>query len=306
MRIEHCTLCPRRCGARREEASGSGFCGMGANPVIARAAFHFWEEPCISGTRGSGTVFFTGCSMKCIFCQNYQISTKKEIGRSVSVEELADIFERLVAQGAHNINLVNPTHFALPIAQALRLKKLSVPVVYNSGGYENVETLEMLDGLIDVYLPDFKYADNAPAQKYSDAPNYVENAKAAILEMVRQTGKAQFNADGLMTRGTIVRHLILPGNTRNSIAALDWLSKNLPEGVLVSLMAQYIPCGRAVDFPEINRRISKREYQKVQNYLFECGLDGFVQEMKSASQSFIPPFNLEGVSAEFSIDKNKV
>lgn len=303
MRIEHCTLCPRRCGAKREETSGSGFCGMGANPVVARAALHFWEEPCISGTRGSGTVFFTGCSLKCVFCQNYQISTKKEVGKSVSVEELADIFERLIAQGAHNINLVNPTHFALPIAQALRLRKLPVPVVYNSGGYENVETLEILDGLIDIYLPDFKYADNAPAYQYSGAPDYVENAKAAILEMTRQTGKAQFDVDGMMTRGTIVRHLILPGNTRNSIAVLDWLSKNLSDSVLVSLMAQYIPCGRAADFPEINRRITKREYQKVQNYLFGSGLDGFVQEMKSASQSFIPPFNLEGVSDKNQLDK---
>ncbi len=295
MRIEHCTLCPRRCGALREETTGHGFCGMGADPVVARAALHFWEEPCISGTRGSGTVFFTGCSLKCVFCQNYQISTKREVGKSVSVEELSDIFQRLVKQGAHNINLVNPTHFALPIAQALERRKLPVPVVYNSGGYETVETLKMLEGLVDIYLPDFKYADNVLAKKYSGAADYTEAAKAAISEMARQTGGAQFDADGIMTRGTIVRHLILPGNTRNSMAVIDWLSENLPEGVLVSLMAQYVPCGRAAEYPEINRKITKREFLKVQDSLFRSGLDGFVQEMKSASQSFIPPFDLEGV-----------
>ena len=303
MRIEHCMLCPRLCGARREETSGSGFCGMGVNPVVARAALHFWEEPCISGKRGSGTVFFTGCSMKCVFCQNYQISTKMEVGKSVSVQELSNIFVRLEAQGAHNINLVNPTHFALPIAQALRLQKLSIPVVYNSGGYENIDTLRMLDGLIDIYLPDMKYADNVLAQTYSGAPNYVETAKFAILEMVRQTGEAKFDADAMMTCGTIVRHLILPGNTRNSLAVIDWLRETLPKGVLVSLMAQYIPCGKAENFPEIDRRITKREYQKVQNYLFDSHLDGFVQEMKSASQSFIPAFDLEGVPNGFSLDK---
>jgi len=303
MKIEHCTLCPRNCGVAREETSGSGYCGMGANPVVARAALHFWEEPCISGKRGSGTVFFTGCSLKCVFCQNYQISTEREVGQSVSVEELAGIFDRLVSQGAHNINLVNPTHFASAIAVALKLGKLPVPVVYNSGGYENLETLQMLDGLIDIYLPDFKYEDNALAKKYSGAPNYAEKAKASVLEMARQTGPAQFDADGMMTRGTIVRHLILPGNTRNSIAVLDWLEDNLPKGVLVSLMAQYVPCGRAADFSEINRRITEREYRKVQKHLFELDLDGFVQDRKSASQSFIPIFDLEGVFPQNLLDK---
>lgn len=295
MRIEHCTLCPRKCGALREEAVGLGFCKMGANPVVARAALHFWEEPCISGTRGSGTVFFTGCSLQCVFCQNYQISTEREVGKVITVEELADIFDRLAAQGAHNINLVNPTHFALPIAQALRLRKSSVPVVYNSGGYESIETLNMLDGLIDIYLPDFKYSDDMLAKTYSGAADYVQTAKAAILEMVRQTGAAQYNEDGMMTRGTIVRHLILPGHTRNSIGALDWLAENLPDGIPVSLMAQYIPCGHAADFPELNRRITKREYEKVQQHLFDLNLDGFVQERSAASSKFIPPFRLEGV-----------
>ncbi|NLG93490.1 MAG: radical SAM protein [Clostridiales bacterium] len=296
MTIQYCTLCPRGCGALRTENEGAGFCGMGANPVVARAALHFWEEPCISGKRGSGTVFFTGCCLKCVFCQNYQISTEKEVGKIISAQELADIFDRLAEQGAHNINLVNPTHFVPAILKALALRKTKLPVVYNSGGYENPETLKMLDGWIDSYLPDFKYADNLLAQKYSGAPNYVKNAKASVLEMARQTGPAAFDAEGMMTRGTIVRHLILPGNTRNSIAVLDWLGENLPAGVLVSLMAQYIPCGKAGDFPEINRRITAREYQKVQEHLFRLNLDGFVQERKSASRDFIPPFNLEGVS----------
>lgn len=303
MRIENCTLCPRGCAVARGETSGSGFCGMGADAVVARAALHFWEEPCISGKRGSGTVFFTGCSLKCVFCQNYQISTKMEVGQSVSAVQLSQLFDRLVLLGAHNINLVSPTHFALAIAAALKHKKLPVPVIYNSSGYEVLKTLTMFDGLIDIYLPDMKYADNTLAQKYSGASDYEENAKASILEMARQTGPAQFDADGLLVRGTIVRHLILPGNTRNSIAVLDWLKGNLPKGVLVSLMAQYVPCGRAVDFPEINRRITEREYQKVQEHLFELDLDGFVQDRKAASQSFIPLFNLERVFPPNALDK---
>ena len=296
MTTEHCMLCPRACGTERTETEGSGFCGLGTNPVVARAALHFWEEPCISGKRGSGAVFFTGCCLKCVFCQNYQISTEKAVGKMVGVQELADIFDRLAAQGAHNINLVSPTQFVPAIIEALKLRKTRIPVVYNSGGYESLQTLKMLNGLVDIYLPDFKYADNALAIKYSGAPDYVENAKACVLEMARQTGPAQYDDEGILTRGTIVRHLILPGNTRNSIAALDWLGENLPDGVLVSLMAQYIPCGKAADHPEINRTITRREYHKVQEHLFALNLDGFVQEPQSASRSFIPPFNLEGVS----------
>ena len=275
---------------------------MGANPVVARAALHFWEEPCISGKNGSGTVFFTGCNLKCVFCQNYQISTEREVGKSVSIQELADIFDRLAAQGANNINLVSPTHFVPAIIEALKLRNSKIPVVYSTGGYEKAETIKMLDGLIDIYLPDFKYADNKISKKYSNAPHYFEYAKEALTEMIRQTGPAQFNENGIMTRGTIVRHLILPSNTKNSKAVLDWLGKNLPEGVHLSLMAQYVPCGRASELPEINRRITKREYEKVQDVLFKYDLDGFVQERESASQSYIPPFNLEGVPKN-SLDK---
>ncbi len=294
MRIEHCMQCPRECGALREAEYGNGFCKMGADPVVARAALHFWEEPCISGKNGSGAVFFTGCSLQCVFCQNYEISTERAVGKCLSPKELSDVFKKLEAQGAHNINLVNPTHFALPILKALEMAKLSIPVVYNCGGYESLETLRLLDGAIDIYLPDMKYADNATAARYSGAENYVETAQAAILEMARQTGPVQMQ-EGILQRGTIVRHLILPGNTRNSIAVLDWLKQNLPQGVLVSLMAQYIPCGRSSDFPEINRKITKREYEKVEAYLFTLDLDGFVQERSSAKSNYVPSFRLEGL-----------
>lgn len=293
--IESCNLCPRMCGARRDAKRGNGYCRMGAMPVVARAALHFWEEPCISGTKGSGTIFFTGCSLQCVFCQNEQISVRREVGRPLTARELSDVFFRLVEQGAHNINLVNPTHFASGIAEALRFRPLPVPVVYNSGGYERVETLRMLEGLISIYLPDYKYRDSALSQRLSGAADYPEHAAEAILEMVRQTGPASFDGDGMLQRGTIVRHLILPGHTRNSIEVLDWLKENLPEGTLVSLMAQYVPCGRAADYPEIDRRITKREYEKVQQHLFALGLDGYVQERKSAKKDFIPPFDLEGL-----------
>lgn len=295
MEIKACRLCPRLCGAPRTAQEGEGFCKMGADAVVARAALHFWEEPCLSGTRGSGAVFFTGCSLGCVFCQNEQISTRREVGKRLDPEELSEVFLRLEEQGAHNINLVNPTHFAPAIAQALRLRRPSVPVVYNSGGYDRVETLRSLEGLIDIYLPDLKYVSPTLSLRYSGAENYPEAAKATILEMLRQTGPPALDEAGMMQKGTIVRHLVLPSNTRSTSEVLSWLSQ-LPAGsVLVSLMAQYVPCGRASLFPEINRRITRREYEKVQNLLFSLNLDGFVQERSSAVKDFIPPFNLEGL-----------
>lgn len=295
MEIKACRLCPRLCGVPRSSEEGSGFCGMGADAVVARAALHFWEEPCLSGTRGSGAVFFTGCSLGCVFCQNEQISTRREVGKRLSPEELSRVFLQLEEQGAHNINLVNPTHFAPAIAQALRLRRPSIPVVYNSGGYDRVETLRSLEGLIDIYLPDLKYLSPTLSQRYSGAADYPEAAKAAILEMLRQSGPPVFDSDGILQKGTIVRHLVLPSNTKNTAEVLSWLSQ-LPAGsVLVSLMAQYVPCGHASRFPEINRRITRREYEKVQNVLFSLNLDGFVQDRSSAVKEFIPPFNLEGL-----------
>ena len=294
MVIETCTQCPRNCRVRREETEGKGFCRMGALPVVARAALHQWEEPAISGTRGSGTVFFTGCSLQCVFCQNYSISTRREVGKVVTPRELHDIFLRLIEQGAHNINLVNPTHFALPIAEALAMEKLPVPVVYNCGGYESLETLQKLEGLVDIYLPDLKYATDELGQKYSGAPDYFTRASAAILEMVRQTGPARYTDDGMMKSGTLVRHLILPGNTRNSIAVLHWLHDHLPENP-VSLMSQYVPCGRAPEYPEINRRARSSEIRAAEEYFSALNLDGFTQELLSATEGFIPDFDLTGV-----------
>lgn len=296
MTEESCMLCPRRCGARRSSAGGSGRCKMGTDPVVARAALHFWEEPGISGTRGSGAVFFTGCALGCVYCQNYCISAEQKAGRRVSPKELSEIFRRLEEQGAHNINLVTPTHFVPAILEALEIRKPSVPVVYNCGGYETPETLRMLEGHVDIYLPDFKYMEPELAGQLSGAPDYPEIAKAAVLEMARQTGPAGYDEEGMLVRGTVVRHLILPGHTRNSIAVLDWLAENLPDGVPVSVMAQYVPCGRAEDFPPLGRTITKREYEKIQNHLFELGLDGYIQERESASKAYIPPFDLSGVS----------
>ncbi len=296
MEIENCGLCPRNCGVHRSAESGGGFCGMGADPVVARAALHFWEEPCISGTRGSGAVFFTGCSLKCAYCQNYEISIQKKYGRRLSPRGLAAVFEGLAAQGAHNINLVTAAHFVPAVVKALEIWKPTVPVVYNCSGYEKVSTLRMLDGLADVYLADFKYYDGKAAAKYSHAPDYAETAKKAITEMVRQTGPAVYGADGIMRKGTIVRQLVLPGHTRNSMDALKWLAEKFPSGVPVSLMAQYTPCGMAKDFPEINRRVTEREFLKVQDFLFSLGLDGYVQDVSSAKAEYVPVFSsLEGV-----------
>lgn len=293
--MKSCNLCPRRCGAPREAHRGKGFCGMGELPVVARAALHFWEEPCISGTRGSGTVFFTGCTLQCVFCQNYQISTERAVGEALTPRALSGLFFRLAAQGAHNINLVSGAQFVPAIAEALSMRPLPIPVVYNSGGYESLEALQMLEGLVQIYLPDYKYDDPALAARFSGAPDYVETARSAILEMVRQTGPCVTGADGVLQRGTIVRHLLLPGHTRNTRAALDWLGANLPAGVWVSLMAQYTPCGAAGKFPELARRVTRREYEKAQAHLFALGLDGFVQELSSAHKTYIPPFDLEGV-----------
>ncbi len=293
MQIEQCRLCPRRCGVRRTAEAGDGACRMGADAVVARAALHMWEEPCISGTRGSGAVFFSGCSLRCVFCQNAQISASC-FGARVSAQELSDIFRRLVAQGAHNINLVTPTHFVPAILEALRLWKPPVPVIYNCGGYESVETLRALEGWVDIWLPDLKYAFSESAARYSAAPDYPEAARAALLEMARQTPECVYDDAGLMQKGMIIRHLILPENTRGAIAVLDWIAAHLPQ-YPVSLMAQYTPCGALDGFRELRRRITRREYEKVQAHLFELGLTGYVQDRASAKSAYIPPFDLEGV-----------
>ena len=288
-----CTLCPRKCGAERTACAGKGVCGVGMLPRIARAALHMWEEPCISGTRGSGAIFFSGCNLHCAFCQNEAISHGGQ-GETVSVERLADIFRELEAQGAHNINLVTATHFVPAVIEALNIYRPSIPIVYNCGGYESVETLKMLEGYIDIYLPDFKYIDGAMAKLLSGAPDYPEVALAAIREMRRQTGKAVYDENGMMLRGTQIRHLVLPGLTGDSIRLLTLIADEFP-GAAVSLMGQYVPFGKALEMPGLNRRLKKKEYARVLAHMEAIGLPGYRQALESATDAFVPAFDMTGV-----------
>ena len=288
-----CNLCPRRCGAERTETVGKGHCRMPEAPVLARAALHMWEEPPISGTNGSGTIFFSGCSLDCVFCQNDQIS-HQDFGKAVTVERLREICLALIGQGAHNINFVNPTHYAHVIARLLA-EPLPVPVVWNSGGYDRVETLRALEGKVDIYLPDLKYLTPALSERYSGAADYPEAAVAAIREMVRQTGPCVVE-DGLLKRGTIIRHLVLPGRLAEAKRVMDWVAETFPAGtVLFSLMSQYVPQGRASEFPEIARRLRGSEARNAQAYMEALGLEGFTQEGSAADTEYIPPFDLTGV-----------
>lgn len=288
-----CSACPRNCHALRGE-TGAGFCRMGADPVIARAAPHYDEEPVISGQRGSGAIFFSGCALRCRFCQNYPIS-HGGFGKAVSVERLREIYFELIGQGVHNINLVNPTHFSEAILESLR-EGLPVPVVWNSGGYEKADNLKRFEGKIQVYLPDLKYIDPDSSGKYSAARDYFEFAGPALKEMLRQTGPVTLDEDGIILRGTIVRHLILPGRARESMAILDWIAGELP-GAWVSLMAQYLPFGDLRGLDELNRRLTQREYDMVVDHLISLGLeDGFVQELSSSDEKYIPDFDLTGVT----------
>ncbi|MDE6469465.1 MAG: 4Fe-4S cluster-binding domain-containing protein [Eubacterium sp.] len=285
-----CSICPRHCNVDRGHTVG--YCQSKNAFRVARAALHFWEEPCISGKNGSGTVFFSGCNLRCAFCQNCEISRDNK-GVDITDERLVEIFEQLIKQGAENINLVNPTHYAGRLAAVLSKWHSPVPIVYNSSGYEEVETLKKLSGLIDIYLPDLKYIRADKALRYSKAEDYFEKASAAILEMRRQV-EDSFDGD-MMKNGLIVRHLILPQNTNSSITIIDWFKNNLPDTYL-SLMAQYVPCGRLDDLPEINRTITKREYDKVVDYALLNTMDKlFIQELSSADTKFIPLFDFTGV-----------
>lgn len=290
-----CNLCPRKCGAVRTAHSGNGFCKMGELPVVARVAPHYGEEPCISGTRGSGTVFFSGCTMRCVYCQNYEISSENG-GRTITPERLAECYKELEDKGVHNINLVTADHFAHAVVKSLEIYKPRIPIVYNCSGYTSPKTLNMLDGLVDIYLPDFKYADDFLAVKYSSAPNYVNTAIAAIHEMTFQVGLPQFDDDGIMKKGVIVRHLILPAHTKNSLEVLDIVKRRFGDQVLLSLMCQYIPMGKVSDkdFSRINRKITRREYDKVKLEMMRLNIDGFTQELSSASESYVPKWDFEG------------
>jgi putative pyruvate formate lyase activating enzyme len=267
---------------------------MGENPVVAKAYLHMWEEPCISGTRGSGTVFFSGCNLKCIFCQNHEIS-HEGIGREITSKELADIFLSLRDKGAHNINLVTPSHFIPAILEALEMAKrkpapLDIPIVYNTNGYDSIECLQMLEGSIDIYLPDLKYVGTETSMEYSKAKDYFEKASQAILEMYRQVGAPLFDKDGILQRGVIIRHLVLPGHTNDTLRVLDWIRESLPDDVYVSLMSQYIPCHLACSHKVIGRRLTRYEHEKVLNKFVKLGFNGFVQERDAASTQYIPDF----------------
>lgn len=294
MDINNCRLCPRECGADRY--TGTGFCGCGTNIRAAKAYLHMWEEPCISGTRGSGTVFFSGCNLKCCFCQNYKISHENH-GKSITESRLAEIFLELQRQGAHNINLVSPTPYVWQIISALDMcrGKLNIPIIYNTGGYEKVDTIKLLDGYVNVYLPDFKYFDNALGEKYSGVDNYFETVTSALKEMYRQTGSCYIEG-GIIRRGTVIRHLALPSHRDDSVRILKWIAENLPrDGVLVSLMSQYTPFYKSAEHKEISRRISTFEYNYVLDKAVSLGLKGFMQERSSAKEEYTPDFDLSGI-----------
>ena len=293
--MAECTLCPRRCGVDRQSGE-IGFCGQSGEMRIARAALHPFEEPPISGNRGSGTVFFVGCSLRCEFCQNRVISRADRVGRAVSPKELADIFLSLEAEGAHNINLVTPTHFADGVIEALTLARpqLTIPVVYNTSGYEQIETLRHLEGLVDIYLPDFKYISPDLSARYSAAPDYAEVASAALAEMFRQVGRFAIHEDGLMRRGMIVRHLVLPKGRLDSMAVLDRLADLLPPSeILLSLMSQYTPeFAMDAPYPELHRKVTTFEYRSVVDHAAALGFDGFMQEKSSATARYTPDFEI--------------
>ena len=290
-----CTLCPRECGADRTKTQG--LCGGGASVRVARAAAHYWEEPCISGEHGAGAVFFSGCPLGCIFCQNREISAGN-FGKDITIEELADVFVRLEKEGVHTLDLVTPTHFTPWILEALDIAKPTIPVVWNTGGYERIETLRSLEGKVNVYLPDLKYRSSALAERFSGAADYFERANAAIREMHRQTGAYEFNGEGILTRGVLVRHLVLPGHAEDSIAVFEALSDLVPpDEILVGLMSQYTPPhDTKPDFPtELTRRLCADEYDLVAEAVHALGFEGYEQELSSAKEEYTPPFDLEGV-----------
>lgn len=296
--LEECKLCPRLCKVNRTEGK-TGVCGMGETITLARAALHAWEEDCISGTNGSGAVFFTGCNLRCIFCQNHKIAVGKD-GFAITIERLAEIFLELQTKGAHNINLVTPTHYIPQICTALDLAKekgLQLPVVYNTSGYECVESLRLLEGYVDIYLPDFKYMDTELAREYSKAPDYPEVAKAAIAEMVRQAGECRFDSKtGMIQKGVIVRHLVLPGTIKNSKQVLAYLYETYGNTIYYSIMSQYTPMPHMSEHPLLKRKVTKREYDKVLDYALALGIEnGFMQDGKVAKDSFIPAFDGAGV-----------
>lgn len=297
--LSQCTLCPRNCKANRANGE-NGVCGAKGKKILAaRAALHMWEEPCISGNRGSGAVFFSGCPLRCVYCQNYDIA-HTQVGMEISEERLGEIFLELKEKGAANINLVTPTHYTPQIIRAVkkaRKEGMNLPVVYNCSGYEKVETLKMLEGIVDIYLTDFKYMEKQWAEKYSKAPDYPERAKEALAEMVSQTGRAEFDSEGMMKSGVIVRHLLLPGHVKNAKAVVKYVFEIYGDQVYLSLMNQYTPLPQVKkDFPELNRKVTKKEYERFLSYVLDLGVENaFIQEGETAKESFIPMFDYEGL-----------
>jgi putative pyruvate formate lyase activating enzyme len=289
-----CNLCPRKCNLERNSEIGNGYCKMPELPKVARAGLHFWEEPCISGTNGSGTIFFSGCSLGCVFCQNNEIS-HKNFGKKISIERLAEIFKELENKGAHNINLVNPTHYIDAIEKAFGIYKPNIPLVYNSSGFDTETQIERASKFTDIFLMDYKYRSNLRAKKYSKAENYPEVAECAIIKCAEIVKENVIDQNGIMQKGIIIRHLIMPQGTNDAIEVIKWVENNVP-WAFFSLMSQFTPCGALTDYKEINRKITKREYQKVLDFASETKIDTiFTQELSSSNTDYIPPFNLEGV-----------
>lgn len=295
--LAECILCPRNCHVDRTIGM-TGYCKATADLMVARAALHFWEEPCISGEKGSGTVFFSGCNLGCVYCQNYNIA-HGQAGKIITIERLSAIFLELQEKGAHNINLVTPSHYVPQIIDAIILARnqgLMLPIVYNSSGYEKVETLRMLEGYVDIYLPDLKYMDDKAANRYSNCRDYFQFASKAIREMVRQAGEPEFDWNGMMKRGVIVRHLTLPGFLKDSKNIIKYLYETFGDSIYISIMNQYTPLKAVEKYPEINRRITEKEYEDLVDYAIALGVEnGFIQEGETASESFIPEFSGEGV-----------
>ena len=278
-----------------DRTGGKGFCGVGDGFRVARAAPHFWEEPCISGVNGSGTVFFSGCNLGCVFCQNYEVS-HSAFGRDLTDTELMKVFDSLIESGVHNLNLVTPTHYAPRLAKVLKEYNSPVPVVWNSSGYEKAETLKQLEGIVDIYLPDLKYFDSAPALKYSGAADYFDRASETVREMFRQVGLLETDENGIAKKGIIIRHMVLPGNISQAVKVFSWVRENFPPEISISVMRQYTPYGKALDMPPINRRLSAREYSIVKEKIMALGFENCnFQGKDSAKENFIPDFNLEGL-----------
>lgn len=290
--LEACEICPHKCKINRNDGK-LGVCGAGKNIKISITKLHYDEEPCISGKNGSGTVFFSSCNLRCAFCQNYKISQEK-LGHEISIEELAEEFLKLQEKGANNINLVTPTIYVPQIIKALKIAKergLNIPIAYNTSGYENVETLKMLEGYIDIYMPDFKYFYSNLGEKLSGIKNYASIAKDAILEMQRQIPKTQIDDNGIMKKGIIIRHLVLPNHIQNSIRVLKWIKENIREDVFISLMAQYFPTHKANQYEDIDRKLTQKEYNEIKDYFYELDFkNGYLQELEDEEEKYVPEF----------------